>query len=61
MFYLDAHPSRVRSDPMRLYVKPDHRAVRTPLEILADTIHPFRTTVRVMGGLFAKAARREAW
>lgn len=32
---------------------------RTPLEVLADTIHPFPTTVRVMGGLFAKAARRE--
>ena len=31
---------------------------RTPLYILADTIHPFPTTVRVMGGLFAKAARR---
>ncbi len=32
---------------------------RTPLDVLADTIHPFPTTVRVMGGLFAKAARRE--
>ena len=31
---------------------------RTPLDVLADTIHPFPTTVRVMGGLFAKAARR---
>ena len=31
---------------------------RTPLEVLADTIHPFPTTVRVMGGLFAQAARR---
>jgi pyruvate/2-oxoglutarate dehydrogenase complex dihydrolipoamide dehydrogenase (E3) component len=30
---------------------------RTPLDVLADTIHPFPTTVRVMGGLFAKAAR----
>jgi dihydrolipoamide dehydrogenase len=30
---------------------------QTPLDILADTIHPFPTTVRVMGGLFAKAAR----
>jgi pyruvate/2-oxoglutarate dehydrogenase complex dihydrolipoamide dehydrogenase (E3) component len=29
---------------------------RTPLDILADTIHPFPTTVRVMGGLFARAA-----
>jgi len=31
---------------------------RTPLDVLADTIHPFPTTVRVMGGLFATAARR---
>ena len=31
---------------------------RTPLDVLADTIHPFPTTVRVMGGLFGKAARR---
>ena len=31
---------------------------RTPLDVLADTIHPFPTTIRVMGGLFAKAARR---
>jgi dihydrolipoamide dehydrogenase len=31
---------------------------RTPLDVLADTIHPFPTTVRVMGGLFAQAARR---
>ncbi len=30
---------------------------RTPLDVLADTIHPFPTTVRVMGGLFAEAAR----
>ena len=31
---------------------------RTPLAILADTIHPFPTTVRVMGGVFGNAARR---
>ncbi len=31
---------------------------RIPLDVLADTIHPFPTTVRVMGGLFAKAALR---
>ena len=31
---------------------------RTPLDVLADTIHPFPTTVRVMGGLFSKAASR---
>jgi dihydrolipoamide dehydrogenase len=31
---------------------------RTPLDVLADTIHPFPTTVRVMGGLFVQAARR---
>jgi len=30
----------------------------TPLDVLADTIHPFPTTVRVMGGLFAQAAAR---
>ena len=30
----------------------------TPLDVLADTIHPFPTSVRVMGGLFAKAAGR---
>jgi pyruvate/2-oxoglutarate dehydrogenase complex dihydrolipoamide dehydrogenase (E3) component len=30
---------------------------RTPLDVLADTIHPFPTTVRVMGGLFAQAWR----
>src|SRR5207253_11103271 len=30
---------------------------RTSLEVLADTILPFPTTVRVMGGLFAQAAR----
>ena len=33
--------------------------VRTPVEVLADTIHPFPTTVRVMGGLFSQAAHRE--
>ncbi|HKB29161.1 MAG TPA: NAD(P)/FAD-dependent oxidoreductase [Candidatus Limnocylindrales bacterium] len=31
---------------------------RTPLDVLADTIHPFPTTVRVMGGLFARAAAK---
>ena len=31
---------------------------RTPLEVLADTIHPFPTTVRVLGGLFSEAAAR---
>jgi dihydrolipoamide dehydrogenase len=31
---------------------------RTTLDVLADTIHPFPTTVRVMGGLFIQAARR---
>jgi len=30
---------------------------QTPLDVLADTIHPFPTTVRVMGGLFAQAWR----
>lgn len=30
----------------------------TPLDVLADTIHPFPTTARVMGGLFAQAAAR---
>jgi dihydrolipoamide dehydrogenase len=30
----------------------------TPLDVLADTIHPFPTTVRVMGGLFAQAAAK---
>ena len=30
---------------------------RTPLDVLADTIHAFPTTARVMGGLFTKAAR----
>jgi len=33
---------------------------RTPLDILAETIHPFPTTVRVMGGLFAQARRAAA-
>lgn len=31
---------------------------RTPIEVLADTIHPFPTTVRVLGGLLGKAAQR---
>ena len=31
---------------------------RTPLDVLADTIHAFPTTARVMGGLFSQAARR---
>lgn len=31
---------------------------RTPIEVLADTINPFPTTVRVMGSLFGTAARR---
>jgi pyruvate/2-oxoglutarate dehydrogenase complex dihydrolipoamide dehydrogenase (E3) component len=31
--------------------------MHTHHDVLADTIHPFPTTVRVMGGLFAKAAR----
>ncbi|MEX0625859.1 MAG: FAD-dependent oxidoreductase, partial [Chloroflexota bacterium] len=31
---------------------------RTPIDVLADTIHPFPTTVRVLGGLFGQAARR---
>ncbi|CAN5241176.1 hypothetical protein BH18CHL2_BH18CHL2_00410 [soil metagenome] len=30
--------------------------VRTPIDVLADTIHAFPTTARVLGGLFAKAA-----
>ena len=33
---------------------------RTPIDVLADTIHPFPTTVRVMGSLFVQAARRVA-
>ena len=32
--------------------------IRTPVDVLADTIHPFPTTVRVMGGLFIQAARQ---
>lgn len=31
---------------------------QTSIEILADTIHAFPTTARVMGGLFVQAARR---
>ncbi|MEX0629679.1 MAG: hypothetical protein WEE67_04470 [Chloroflexota bacterium] len=31
---------------------------RTPIDVLADTIHPFPTTVRVLGGLFIQAARQ---
>lgn len=31
---------------------------RTPLDVLADTIHPFPTTVWVLGGLSSQAARR---
>ena len=31
---------------------------RTPIEVLADTIHAFPTTARVMGGLFSQAALR---
>jgi len=31
---------------------------RTSIDVLADTIHPFPTTVRVMGGLFGQAASR---
>lgn len=31
---------------------------RTPLDVLADTIHPFPTTVRVLGSLFVQAAKR---
>lgn len=32
---------------------------RTPIGVLADTIHAFPTTARVMGSLFVKAARAE--
>ncbi len=32
--------------------------LRTPLAVLADTIHAFPTTARVMGGLFLEAARK---
>ena len=31
---------------------------RIPIEVLADTIQPFPTTVRILGGLFGKAAQR---
>jgi pyruvate/2-oxoglutarate dehydrogenase complex dihydrolipoamide dehydrogenase (E3) component len=31
---------------------------RVPIEVLADTIHAFPTTTRVMGGLFVDAARQ---
>ncbi|MEO8468226.1 MAG: NAD(P)/FAD-dependent oxidoreductase [Chloroflexota bacterium] len=31
---------------------------RTPIDVLADTVHAFPTTARVMGGLFVEAARR---
>jgi len=30
--------------------------LRTPIAVLADTIHAFPTVARVMGGLFSKAA-----
>src|SRR5207302_9362135 len=31
---------------------------RIPIDVLADTIHAFPTTARVMGGLFVDAARQ---
>lgn len=31
---------------------------RTPIDVLADTINPFPTTVRVLGSLFGQAARQ---
>lgn len=31
---------------------------RTPLDVLGDTIHPFPTTVRVLGGLFGAALQK---
>jgi len=34
--------------------------LRVPIDVLADTIHPFPTTSRVMGNLFAQVARRLA-
>lgn len=34
--------------------------LRTPVHVLADTLHAFPTTARVMGGLFAQAAKRVA-
>jgi dihydrolipoamide dehydrogenase len=33
---------------------------RTTIDVLADTIHAFPTTARVMGGLFGQAAKRLA-
>ena len=33
---------------------------RTPIDVLADTINPFPTTVRVLGYLFGQAAKRLA-
>ena len=30
---------------------------KVPIEVLADTIHAFPTTARVMGGVFVSAAR----
>jgi len=33
---------------------------RTPIHVLADTLHAFPTTARVMGGLFTEAARKLA-
>jgi pyruvate/2-oxoglutarate dehydrogenase complex dihydrolipoamide dehydrogenase (E3) component len=32
---------------------------RTPLEVMADTLHAFPTTARVMGSLFVEAARSD--
>ncbi len=34
--------------------------LRTPIHVLADTLHAFPTIARVMGGLFTQAARRIA-
>ena len=31
---------------------------KVPIEVLADTIHAFPTTARVMGGVFVAASRR---
>ncbi len=31
---------------------------QTTIDVLADTVHAFPTTARVMGGLFVQAARR---
>ena len=36
---------------------PDERQKTLPLSVLADTIHAFPTVARVMGLLFADAAR----